>query len=696
MGVGRPAPDRRGMIRGHAPDADPSPLPVTGPPLGPRAEVVGRGRAALAAELERLRSPAVEALGARDGDAFCARVEQWFLDLYAALDGLWGPGRADDVPAPPVPFDRLVSDLLDVVLEAAAARSDELRALDHRREIDPTWFQRSRMVGYVTYVDRFAGTLTGLGGHLDLLEELGVTYLHLMPLLRPREGENDGGYAVADYDEVDPRLGTMDDLEALATELRHRRISLCVDLVVNHTAAEHPWARAAVAGDERFRRFYLTFPDRELPDRYEATLPEVFPDFAPGNFTRVPELGWVWTTFNSYQWDLDHSNPEVFTAMLQVMLRLANRGVEVLRLDAVPFTWKRMGTDCQNQPEAHLLLQAWRALVRVAAPAVIFKAEAIVPPDQLVPYLGAHARFRPECDLAYHNQLMVQLWSSLAARDGRVATHALRRLRPNPDTTAWVTYVRGHDDIGWAVDDADAGAVGWGGASHRRFLVDYYAGDFPGSFARGARFQVNEATGDARTSGTAAALCGIEAGRTEDDPLLLEAGIRRLLLLYSVIFSWSGIPLVYMGDEIALGDDGSWRDDPALAGDNRWMHRPRMDWDAAARRHQPGTLEHRVFRGMVGLSRARRRLLVLRAGSSLQPLDVDSPHVLAYARHHPRTGSFLGLVSFADEPVSVDAGVLDAARLLSPTVVHGSEPGLVVEGGRIHLPPISFRWLADE
>ncbi|HSL58200.1 MAG TPA: alpha-amylase family protein [Acidimicrobiales bacterium] len=665
-------------------------------PLAPgRAEVGERARVALAAQLTRLSGPARRALGDRDADAFLARIEHGFGDLYGPLDGLFGPGRADDTPAPPMALDALLDALLDTVLAATAARPDELRALDHRREIDPGWFQRADMVGYVTYVDRFADTLAGLGEHLDLLEELGVTYLHLMPLLRPRPGESDGGYAVADYDEVDPALGSMDELEALAGELRRRHVSLCVDLVVNHTAAEHEWARRAVAGDPRYRAFYRIFPDREIPDRYEETLPEVFPDFAPGNFTEVPGVGWVWTTFNTFQWDLDHANPDVFRAMLDVMLHLANRGVEILRLDAVPFTWKRLGTDCQNQPEAHLLLQAWRALVRMAAPAVVFKAEAIVPPDQLVPYLGAHARFRRECDLAYHNQLMVQLWSSLAARDGRVATHALRRLRPAPEPTSWVTYVRGHDDIGWAIDDADAMAAGWGGASHRRFLVDYYAGDFPGSFATGARFQENPATGDARTSGTAAALCGIEQGRAAGDAALVDAGIRRLVLLYSVIFSWSGIPLVYMGDEIALGDDGSWRDDPARAGDNRWMHRPRMDWTAAARRHQAGTVEQRVFDAMAALSAARRRLDGLRRGAHLEVLDVDDPHVLAYARHHPSTGSFLALVNFGDEPARIHAGLLDAVGLVAPTAVCGSETGLTVVDDHIVLAALGYLWLAD-
>jgi amylosucrase len=417
----------------------------------------GQLAAELLAELTASIGPlARDRLGALEGEAFTARLEQVHLDIVEPLDALYGAGTDN-----PTDTAALVRRLVGTALDAAAARPWPLRVLDRRREVDPGWFQRSRAIGYACYTDRFAGTLAGVREKLDYLAELGVTYLHLMPLLKPREGANDGGYAVADYTAVDPRLGTMADLEELAAELRGRNIALCVDLVLNHTAKEHAWARRAAAGDPHYRAFYLTFPDRTLPDAYERTLPEVFPDTAPGSFTHVAEMGgWVWTTFNDYQWDLDHANPDVFAAMLDTMLELANHGVDVLRLDAVPFLWKRLGTDCQNQPEAHLLVQAFRALTRLAAPGVLFKAEAIVAPEMLVQYLGAHDRYRPECDLAYHNQLMVLLWSSLATRDARLATRALSRLRPAPAPTGWVTYLRCHDDIGWAVSDTDAAAVG--------------------------------------------------------------------------------------------------------------------------------------------------------------------------------------------------------------------------------------------
>jgi amylosucrase len=472
-------------------------------------------------------------------------------------------------------------------------------------------------------------------------------------------------------------------------------MTLCVDLVLNHTAREHDWARRAAAGDPAHRDMYLIFPDRAQPDQYQRTLPEVFPDTAPGSFTEVPGTGWVWTTFHDFQWDLNYANPAVFRAMLGTMLALANRGVDVIRLDAAPFLWKRLGTDSQNQPEAHRLLQAFRALTRLAAPGLVLKAEAIVSPDMLVQYLGAHDRYQPECDLAYDNQLMVMLWSALAARDVRLAEQALSRRRPAPAPTAWVTYLRCHDDIGWAVSDADAAATGLDGFAHRKFLSDFYAGRFPGSFARGALFQENPATGDARISGSAASLCGIESALASGDADELTLALRRLESMYAVVFSFGGIPLIYMGDELALGNDPDWAADPAHADDNRWLHRPPMDWARAARRHDPGSLEGRAFAALSGLARARRSLLALRSGGLTEVLVTGNPSVLGYRRVHPRSASFLALTNFSDVSQAVDAGIIARAGLRAPEHAHSTIGELVVSGGRIELPAWGFVWLAD-
>jgi len=557
----------------------------------------------------------------------------------------------------------------------------------------PDWFQQPGMVGYVCYADRFAGDLRGVAGHLDYLAELGVTYLHLMPLLRPREGENDGGYAVQSYEEIDPALGTMDDLEALAAALRPRGMSLCVDVVMNHTAREHEWAQRALAGDATYLEFYLTFPDREAPDAYERTLREVFPDFAPGSFTFVPEAGrWVWTTFNEFQWDLNHANPEVFCALFGIMGRLANRGVEVLRLDAAPFIWKRLGTDCENQPEVHDLLVAYRALLAVAAPATVLKAEAIVAPDHLVAYVGAGDPERVECGLAYHNQLMVMLWSSLATGEARLMTGALARMGEIPVHSSWVTYVRCHDDIGWAVTDEDAIAVGWGGAAHRQFLNDFYSGAFPGSFARGELFQRNEETGDARISGTAASLAGVEAAMAAGDLGALELALARLELLHAVAFAFGGPPLVYMGDELALRNDRSYLADPAHRDDSRWLHRPRMDWSVAERRRVPGTVEARMFTALQRLAAARAELPQLHGGGRTTVVALPADAVLCVRRKHRRQLPLWVLANCSAHEVALarsDLPVWDGR----PHRVAVASDGALLDGAGVLLPAYGYVWL---
>lgn len=623
-----------------------------------------------------------------EADALLARIERYLPDAAEALRAVYGSDH--DV-------EHVVSELLEIVVAAAAARSDELRRLDRRREIAPDWFQSERMLGYVLYVDRFAGDLSGVRRHVDYLEELGVTYLHLMPLLRPRPEPNDGGYAVADYREVDPRLGSMDDLEALACDLRRSGISLCVDLVVNHTAPEHEWARRALAGDRRYRDFYLLFPDRELPDAYERTLRDVFPEWAPGNFTWVPELdAWAWTTFREFQWDLNYANPDVFAAMLETMLYLANRGVEILRLDAVPFLWKRLGTDCENQPEAHVVLQAFCALVRMAAPATLFKAEAIVAPAELTKYLGAHGdERRAEAQIAYNNQLMVLGWSALAERQTHLMSHALERLEPAPPGTSWATYVRGHDDIGWAVADDTAAAVGLGGFAHRRFLNEFYSGRFTGSFARGVLFQENPETGDARISGTAASLCGVEQALELGDAQLLEDAIRRLILLYAVAMSYGGVPLVYMGDELALLNDYEFAAAPANADDNRWLHRPRMDWDKAGRRLDAATLEGRVFAAFRRLVETRRSLRELSANATVAPLPLDEPGMLAFVRRTPHGRRFLGLANFDAAPAPCDVRVLSRAGLERPVDALHADRRIDRGAGTIHVPALEMLWLVE-
>ncbi|WP_090972206.1 amylosucrase [Nocardioides exalbidus] len=538
------------------------------------------------------------------------------------------------------------------------------------------------MLGYAAYADRFGGTLAGVAERAPYLRQLGVGYLHLMPLLTPRPAPNDGGYAVMDYRSVRPDLGTTDDLRDLATVLRSQGISLCLDLVLNHVAREHEWAVAARAGDADKRAYFLVYDDRATPDAFEVTLPEVFPDFAPGSFTWDDELaGWVWTTFNDYQWDVDWSNPAVLCEYAAIILELANLGVEVFRLDAIAFIWKRLGTDCQNQPEVHELTRALRTVARIAAPSVLFKAEAIVGPADLPAYLGVGPHAGKVSDLAYHNGLMVQVWSMLAARDVRLASHALQQVPQPPGTTSWVTYVRCHDDIGWAIADEDAWALGIDPVAHRRFLSDWYSGSFPGSWARGLVFQQNDVTGDRRISGSLASLAGLEA----DDP----GAVPRILLAHAIVLSFGGLPVLWMGDEIGLPNDLGFVDDPAHAADNRWVHRPRMAWSEA------DADPHGITSGLRHLVDVRRSLPQLAATVPTEVWDPRDPRVLLVVRRHS-DGPLLAAANVSDEEAWVDADVLHWLGLHVPGLrdaLTGTAPSLVE--GAVRLGPWTAAWLHD-
>ena len=613
---------------------------------------------------------------------FDARAVAWRPDLEHGIARLW-PDLA------PAEADALAERLVALAREGYDARPADLRALDERRLAEPDWFQRPSMLGYAAYADRFAGTLRGVGEHASYLHDLGVTYLHLMPLLTPRPAPNDGGYAVADYRTVRADLGDTDDLRALTTTLREHGISLCLDLVLNHVAREHAWAEAARSGDEEKRRYFHVFPDRTLPDAYEESLLEVFPDFAPGSFSHDDDLdAWVWTTFNDYQWDLDWSNPDVLCEFAAIVCHLANLGVEVFRLDAIAFLWKRMGTTCQNQPEVHELTRMLRTVARIACPAVVFKAEAIVGPADLPAYLGAGEHAGRVSDLAYHNTLMVQLWSMLATGDVRLATTALQRLPQPPSSTSWLTYARCHDDIGWAIDDTDAWRAGLDGAAHRRFLSEWYAGTYPGSWARGLVFQDNPATGDRRISGSLASLAGLEAGNP--------AAHSRILLLHAVLFGYGGLPVLWMGDELGLLNDVGWTDDPAHAADNRWAHRPRMPW-SAGRPGEPDLPDQRrpILSALRRLAEVRASLPHLHAAHPTEVWEPRDPGVLLVVRRSPQG------------PLLMAANVTDEERWVGDDVLHWL--GLHTDGlhdalgdaapalrlGSVRLAPYQVAWLYD-
>jgi len=574
---------------------------------------------------------------------FFQRLEQHFPRLFGLYYHLYAD-RYD--------FFYHLQELTDTLARMAIARPTLLRSLDVEREADPLWFHSNQMVGGVCYVDLFAGNLAGIRSKIPYFKELGLTYLHLMPLFRAPQGDNDGGYAVSSYREVNPTLGSMPELAELASDLRREGISLVVDLVFNHTSDEHDWALKALAGDPEYQAYYRMFPDRTMPDAYEATLREIFPDEHPGTFTYRPEINrWVWTTFHAYQWDLNYANPVVFNRMAEEMLFLANTGVEVLRLDAVAFIWKELGTSCENLPEAHLLIQAFNAVAQIAAPALIFKSEAIVHPDEVVRYIHPD-----ECQVSYNPLLMALLWNTLATRDVNLLSQALAERFQIKPQCAWVNYVRCHDDIGWTFSDDDAARLGVNGFNHRQFLNNFYTGRFPGSFARGLPFQENPATGDARISGTCASLAGLEKALLEETEHEVQLAIQRILLIHAVILMIGGIPLFYLGDEVCTLNDYAYRNDPAKMHDSRWVHRPISDWEKISRRHDPESIEGRIFSGLQQFIQLRKSHAAF-SGGEMQVIRTDSPHVLGFVRSHAAE-RILVFANFNEEPHSLPANLL--------------------------------------
>lgn len=636
--------------------------------------------------LPRLESTFADHLASPEWAGFRRRLDDHFPSLFRLLLQLYG-GRYD--------FYFHLEQILTVAANAWLARPDDLKALDAEREANPTWFQAEEMLGGVCYVDRYAGTLAGLREKLPYFQELGLTYLHLMPLFLAPEDESDGGYAVSDYRQIDPRLGTMDELRALATELRQAGISLCLDFVFNHTSDEHRWARAAQAGDPDAEEYYFLFPDRMMPDAYDRTLREIFPEQHPGSFTYRPDMDkWVWTTFNSFQWDLNYANPAVFREMASEMLFLANVGTEVLRLDALAFTWKRLGTDCENLPEAHLLVQAFNALLRIAAPALIFKSEAIVHPDEVIKYIGPH-----ECQISYNPLFMALLWNSLATREVRLLRHSMSHRFQIPEACAWVNYVRSHDDIGWTFDDGDAAALGMNAYDHRHFLNRFFTGRFSGSFARGLPFQENPRTGDARICGTLASLAGLEEAMQRQDGGEIELAIRRICLLHAMILSIGGIPLIYLGDELGTRNDYSYRRDPNKVGDSRWVHRPAQDWQVAVQRTDTATVEGRIYTRLQHLINVRKATPGF-AGHDTEIINLGNDHVFAFIRTNPEVdatagarGRVLVMANFTENVQEVRANELRLYGLSYrfDELVMGKRLDLVHE--EIALEPYQVLWL---
>jgi len=622
---------------------------------------------------------------------FYTRLGANFYAIYSLFHLLYGE-RAD--------FKEQMVSLVETLAMRYIERSPHLRKSDLEREKNYNWFLSQKWVGMALYCDRFADDLKGLRTNLPYLQELGINMLHIMPILDCPPNNSDGGYAVRDFCKVDSRFGTTEDVEALAATLKKRDMLLVLDVVVNHTSNEHEWAQRARKGEKKFQDYYYVFDDREIPDIYEETMPEIFPLTSPGNFTWDKEMDkWVMTVFNSYQWDLNYHNPAVLIEMIDIILFWANKGADILRLDAVAFLWKKMGSTCQNEREAHLLLQLMKDCCQVTAPGVLFIAEAIVSPSEITKYFGDDAINAKECEIAYNATFMALLWDAVATKNALLLNRGIKNLPEKLERATWLNYVRCHDDIGLGFDDNDARLVGYDPTRHRRFLIDYFTGKFPGSLARGLPFGENPKTGDARISGSLASLVGLETALENNDEAAIDAAIKTIMLLHSMILSFGGIPLLYYGDAIGMLNSLEYLADPSKCDDNRWMHRSHFDWSKAEKRHQSGTVEQRIFSALKRMIALRKEIAAFADFDNRQLLAVDNPNLLVFSRTDPQNSRNRVLVV---GNFNIAAQILALGELKTHAFFQQDGMKNLCSGARIQaendmiiIPPLSFYWLTD-
>ncbi len=510
-------------------------------------------------------------------------------------------------------------------------RSEALRASDLQREAKPSWYLQNDLVGMMLYTENFAGNLQGVRRHLDYLEKSGINYLHLMPLLDTPEGRSDGGYAVADFRKVLPSLGTMEDLSALTQDCHDRGICVCLDYVMNHTSEEHEWARRARAGEREYQDRYFFYDDYGLPAQFERTVPEVFPKTAPGNFTYLPELGkYVMTSFYPYQWDLNYWNPVVFNEMAGNLLYLANRGIDIIRIDAVPYIWKQLGTNCRNLPQVHTIVRMIRLITEIVCPGVLLLGEVVMEPKELAPYFGTPQK--PECHMLYNATTMCTLWHTVATRDVSLLRYQTDQVVGLPKTYGFLNYIRCHDDIGWGLDFKFLEQKGMKEVAHKRFLNDYFLGKYEFSTSTGELYNEDPVTGDARFCGTTASMCGIERGGFENNPEKIATGIQLDLMLHAFLLFQSGIPVIYSGDEIAAVNDWTYHQDPLKAEDSRYIHRGKFNWEAAKRISDETSTEGRMHRGLCALEKARRRDDIFDGDANVYTIETHNGSVLGMIR----------------------------------------------------------------
>lgn len=543
------------------------------------------------------------------------------------------------------------NELTGIINQAENERPEALNRLDEERLQKPDWYKERGMIGMQLYVQSFAGSLCGVQEKLDYVERCGVNYLHLMPLLESPEGRSDGGYAVSDFRRVQPGLGTMDDLAALTGECHRRGISVCLDFVMNHTSEEHEWARRARAGEEEYQAYYFFYDDWSIPQTFEKTVPQVFPTTAPGNFSWCEEAGKVvMTTFYPYQWDLNYANPAVLNAMCANMLFLCNQGVDVIRLDAVPYIWKELGTNCRNLPQVHTLVRMMRLVCELVCPGTLLLGEVVMEPSKVVPYFGSVEK--PECHMLYNVTTMASIWHTVATHDTRLLRHQLGQVFALPREYGFLNYIRCHDDIGWGLDYAFLSRFGTEEVAHKKYLNDYLTGKWPGSPSRGELYNDDPRLGDARLCGTTASLCGVETARKTQDSTMLDWALRLDLMLHALIFTMSGLPILYSGDELAQENDYTYHDDPLKSDDSRYLHRGRLDWNAAEQTHDSTTVEGKLFTQLRKTEKLRNEHRVFDSMADTWIVDTGDDRVLGIGRYYDGE-KLVALFNFGEERTAV-------------------------------------------
>ncbi len=525
----------------------------------------------------------------------------------------------------------MFAELCTELYEYYTKRSGQLKKSDQAREQEPGWFRRNDMLGMMLYIDNFAGNIKGVQENLEYLMQCNVNYIHLMPFLDTPKGRSDGGYAVSDFRKVQEHLGTMEDLDRLAEACHKKGLNLCMDFVMNHTSEDHEWARKAKAGDGEYMSRYFFFDNGEIPAEYEKTVPQVFPTTAPGNFTWHGDIGYhVMTTFYPYQWDLNYRNPRVFNEMMYNFLYLANRGIDIIRLDAVPYIWKELHTSCRNLPQVHTIVRMMRIIGEIVCPGVLLLGEVVMEPEKVAPYFGTVEK--PECHMLYNVTTMASTWNTVATRDIRLLRLQMDIVNGLPREYVFLNYLRCHDDIGWGLDYRWLMQFGIGEVSHKKFLNDFLTGQYPDSFARGELYNSDPVSGDARLCGTTASLCGIEKAAYERDEAALEEAVRLDLMLHAYMFTQSGIPVIYSGDEIGQENDYSYHEDPDKQQDSRYLHRGKFPWELAAKRTEAGSVQERLFTGIGKLEQIRESLSVFHSDADVWTIDTWDDCVLGLVR----------------------------------------------------------------